>query len=65
MTGSVRQAEPLQLLRPLVVDSHQVAVLLRQTPELLLETGDLHGNLLVLHQLRQQLAPTWTSETEV
>lgn len=56
----IGQAEPLQLLSALVVDSHQVAVLLCQTPKLLLQAGDLHGNLLILHQLGQQLTPTWT-----
>ena len=58
----IGQAETLQLLGALVVDSHQGAVLLRETPKLLLQTGDLHGNVLILHQLCQQLAPKQTSE---
>lgn len=59
------QAEALQLLGPLVVDSHQGAVLLRQTPELFLQPGDLHGHLLVLHQLRQKLTPAAHKQHEM
>lgn len=56
------QAEVFQLLSALPVDSRQGAVLLRKTPELLLETGDLNGNVLVLHQLCQQLPSEWARQ---
>ncbi|KAG7217033.1 hypothetical protein INR49_027572 [Caranx melampygus] len=29
------------------------------TPKLLLKAGNLHGNLLIFHQLGQQHTPTW------
>lgn len=55
--GPVGQAEAFQLLGALAVDSHQGVVLLRQAAKLLLQAGDLDGDFLVLHQLRQQLPP--------
>lgn len=61
LLGSVGQAEALQEAGTLVVDSHQGAVLLRETAKLLLQTGDLNGRLLVLHQFGQQLPPGWMS----
>lgn len=54
---SIVAAEPFQLLSTLFMDCDQGAVLLCQTPKLLLQTGDLQGNLLILHHFRQQLAP--------
>lgn len=56
---SIVNAEPFQLLSTLFMDCDQGAVLLCQTPKLLLQMGDLHGNLLILHHFRQQLAPKW------
>lgn len=55
--GPVGQAEAFQLLGALTVHSHQGVVLLRQAAELLLQAGDLHGDFLIFHQLRQQLPP--------
>lgn len=52
----IGQAEHLQLLGALRVDGHQSAIFLNQTPKLLLQTSDLHGNLLILHQVCQQLS---------
>lgn len=56
---SIVNAEPFQLLSTLFMNCDQGAVLLCQTPKLLLQMGDLHGNLLILHHFRQQLAPKW------
>ena len=53
----IRQPEALQLLSALRVDRRQVAVLLSEEIELLLKSGDLNGNLVILHQLCQELAP--------
>lgn len=55
--GPVGQAEAFQLLGALTVDSHQGVVLLRQAAKLLLQAGDLDGDFLIFHQLRQQLPP--------
>lgn len=55
--GPVGHAEAFQLLGALAVDSHQGVVLLRQAAKLLLQAGDLDGDFLVFHHLRQQLPP--------